>query len=303
MRAIHYEPGRNLLYVGGDFDSIQIPSGIERKRPDNDASCGQPAPDSSLTPQNRCIWERSKIAAYEATTGFLDAGFQGPTSTGAGLIGQGGKTCSSGSTECGTGAVQAIQLSPDKQQLFASGSFSEMDNNKQRNTIMALYADGPDRGQLTPWQPRRRNGIPIFDIKVAANTGMLFVAGGGAGGRAVRWDPQIGSGGHHLPRPGLGRTASTVTPPRSTCPTPSVTGAATSTSSTAAPTAASTPPPSTSTGTSPRTGIRRSTPARACSRSRSCPAGWWSMAGNFSRVNRRPQPGIAVFLADAGRSP
>ena len=34
--------------------------------------------DSVLTPQNRCIWKRSKIVAYEAGTGFLDLGFQGP---------------------------------------------------------------------------------------------------------------------------------------------------------------------------------------------------------------------------------
>jgi hypothetical protein len=25
--------------------------------------------------------------------------------------------------------------------------------------------------------------------------------------------------------------------------------------------------------------------------------------GNFSRVNRRPQPGIAVFMPDAGQEP
>ncbi len=27
VRVVHYEPGLNLLYAGGDFDSIQIPSG------------------------------------------------------------------------------------------------------------------------------------------------------------------------------------------------------------------------------------------------------------------------------------
>ena len=68
---------------------------------------------------------------------------------------------------------------------------------------MALYADGPNRGQLTPWQPQAPgNGIPIFDIKVAGN-GMLFGAGGGAGGRAVRWDPQDRLRRHQLQRPRL----------------------------------------------------------------------------------------------------
>jgi hypothetical protein len=196
VRVVHLEAGLNLLYAGGDFDSIQIPSGGRLRRPDNDAGCGTPQhKDSTLTPQNRCVWKRSKIVAYDARTGVVDPGFQPPTSTGPGLIGQGGKTCSSsGSTTCGTGAVLSIQLSPDKRQLFASGSFSEMDNNDHKNTIMAIYADGPDRGRLTPWQPQAPSGIPMFDAKVDPNTGMLFAAGGGAGGRAVRWDPQIGSG-------------------------------------------------------------------------------------------------------------
>ena len=48
MRVIHYEPGRNLVYVGGDFDSIQIQSSFRAKRPDHDASCGQaPGSDSA----------------------------------------------------------------------------------------------------------------------------------------------------------------------------------------------------------------------------------------------------------------
>ncbi|MDQ1505664.1 MAG: hypothetical protein QOD57_3391, partial [Actinomycetota bacterium] len=88
----------------------------------------------------------------------------------------------------------AIQLSPDHHQLYASGSFSELDGNGHRNTIYAVYADGPNRGKLTPWQPQAPSGIPIFDLKAAAN-GMLFGAGGGAGGRAIRWDPTIGNGG------------------------------------------------------------------------------------------------------------
>jgi hypothetical protein len=197
VRVVHLDPVLNLIYAGGDFDSVQIPSGHRLRRPDNDAGCGTPQhKDSVLTPQNRCVWKRSKIVAYDARTGVVDPGFQGPTSTGPGLIGQGGKACSSsGSNACGTGAVLSLQLSPDRHQLFASGSFSEMDKSGHKNTIMAIYADGPNRGKLTPWQPQAPAGIPIFDAKVDANTSMLFGAGGGAGGRAIRWDPQIGSGG------------------------------------------------------------------------------------------------------------
>lgn len=196
VRVVHHEAGLGLLFAGGDFDSFQIPSGHRLRRPDNDASCGTPQhKDSTLTPQNRCVWKRSKIIALDARTGVIDKGFQPPTSTGAGLIGNGGKTCSSsGDTACGTGAVLSIQFSPDKKQIFASGSFSEMDNSGHKNTIMALYADGPNRGKMTPWQPQAPNGIPIFDAKVEPNSGLLFGSGGGAGGRALRWDPQIGSG-------------------------------------------------------------------------------------------------------------
>jgi Domain of unknown function (DUF5122) beta-propeller len=195
VRAVKYEPTLGLVYIGGDFDSIVIPASARLHRPDNDPSCGTPAHrDSTLLSNNRCVWQRSKLAALNAQTGVVDMGFQGPTSTGPGLIGNGGKTCPQGSSACGTGAVLAIHISPDKHQLYASGSFSELDKSGHRNTIMALYNDGPNRGRLTPWQPQAPAGIPIFDCKVDPNTGWLFGAGGGAGGRALRWDPQIGNG-------------------------------------------------------------------------------------------------------------
>ena len=91
--------------------------------------------------------------------------------------------------------ILAIALSPDKHIIYASGSFSELDKNGHKNTIMALYNDGPNRGRLWPWQPQAPNGIPIFDCKVDKTSGWLFGAGGGAGGRAIRWDPQPGGGG------------------------------------------------------------------------------------------------------------
>ena len=198
-------PGQNLLYAGGDFDSIQIPSGHRLRRPDNDASCGTP-PAQGLhpaRPRTAASGSGPRSSPTTPRTGVVDRGFQGPTSTGPGLIGQGGKACSSGSTTCGTGAVLSIQLSPDKRQLFASGSFSEMDNSEHKNTIMALYADGPNRGKLTPWQPQAPNGIPIFDAKVGPDTGMLF----GRRRRRRRPGHPVGPPDrlrrHQLPRPGL----------------------------------------------------------------------------------------------------
>ncbi|HVW33244.1 MAG TPA: delta-60 repeat domain-containing protein, partial [Acidimicrobiia bacterium] len=197
VRAVRYEPALGLVYIGGDFDSIAIPGSARMHRPDNDQSCGTPAhKDSQLLSNNRCIWARSKLAALDAATGVVDPGFQGPTATGSGLVGQGGKTCSGGGSGCGTGAVLAIGLSPDKHQLYASGSFSELNNSGHRNTIFSIYNDGPNRGKLTPWQPQApAGGIPVFDIKVDPGTGWIFGAGGGGGGRAIRWDPKVGAGG------------------------------------------------------------------------------------------------------------
>ncbi|HEV7534372.1 MAG TPA: hypothetical protein VGP90_01980, partial [Acidimicrobiia bacterium] len=199
VRAVKYDAALGLVYIGGDFDSIVIPSTARLRRPDNDNSCGTPAhKDSTLLSNNRCVWSRSKLAALNAATGVVDMGFQGPQSTGPGLIGNGGKTCTQGSSTCGTGAVLGIALSPDKHTIYASGSFSELDKNGHKNTIMALYNDGPNRGRLWPWQPQAPSGIPIFDCKVDKTTGWLFGAGGGAGGRALRWDPQP-TGGYKEP--------------------------------------------------------------------------------------------------------
>jgi beta-propeller uncharacterized protein DUF5122 len=290
VRVVHYEPTLNLLYAGGDFDSIQIPSGHRLRRPDNDASCGTPQhKDSVLTPQNRCVWKRSKIVAYDSRTGVVDPGFQGPTSTGPGLIGNGGKACSSsGSNACGTGSVLSLQLSPDKKQLFASGSFSEMENNGHKNTIMAIYADGPDRGKLTPWQPQAPAGIPIFDGKVDPNTGMLFGAGGGAGGRALRWDPQIGSGGitYHDPTWAHLFDGDAVSVDVSDTigywggHFDFVDGGAWRRKHGAA------------FDTSEGVFSVEVVPQRMV-----------IYGGNFSRINRRPQPGIGVFLAEPGGKP
>ena len=186
VRSIHVEG--NTVYIGGDFDSVQIPASLG-SRPDNNATCGS-APGSSKI-GNRCVWQRSLLAALDANSGVLNTTFRGPESTGPGLIGQGGKKCTATTTtQCGNGALKAIRFSADKRQLFAAGTFSAI-NGKDHIGMYSIYADGPNRGKLTPWQPKLV--IPIFDIDVAGN-GMLFAAAGGAGGRALRFDPQISGG-------------------------------------------------------------------------------------------------------------
>jgi hypothetical protein len=175
----------NNLFIGGDFDTIQIKS-TQKGRPDN-ANCGT-APGSSQN-GNRCIWQRSKLAILNATTGVLDTGFNGPVSTGPGLVGQGGKLCTGQTTQaCGTGAVKSIQVSADGQFIYLAGTFS---NYGGQVGLLSLFLTGPQAGQPTPWQASVDR--PIFDMKLGPD-GKIYSAGGGAGGRIYAFTPHAGVG-------------------------------------------------------------------------------------------------------------
>jgi len=143
--------------------------------------------------------------------------------------------------------------------------------------------------------------LPLFDIRVGGN-GMLFAAGGGAGGRALRWDPQVGSGGTNYVPPVWSHTFD---------------GDATSVDV------------SDSAGywgghfDFVDGGAYRRKHAAAFDFDGNVAENWDPefdtsegvftvevipnrmvvVAGNFSRVNRRPQPGVAVFLAEPGQKP
>jgi hypothetical protein len=176
----------NNLFIGGDFDTIQIKS-TQKGRPDNNASCGT-TPGSSLN-GNRCVWQRSKLAILNAANGVLDTNFNGPVSTGPGLVGQGGKLCQTNTTQaCGTGAIKSIQVSADGQFIYLAGTFSSYGGQLG---LLSLYLTGPSAGQPTPWQASVDR--PIYDMKLGPD-GKVYATGGGAGGRLYAFTPQVGAG-------------------------------------------------------------------------------------------------------------
>ncbi len=173
----------NTLYVGGDFKEVRV-SGSEQgsNRPDN------PCPAANLNkdcfPQGTggksSRWVRGGlVAAFDGTTGVLEANYnQTPESKGCGLIGQGGKDCGAG-----FGAVKAIVIDPIRGYLYAGGTFSELGGQ------LGLYSANLADGSFTSWQPNI--DFPAFDLDLfkGDNFQTLFVAAGGAGGHLMAYRP------------------------------------------------------------------------------------------------------------------
>lgn len=132
-------------------------------------------------------WSRPGLmAAFDATTGYLDVDFdKTPESVGPGLIGQGGKECTPGMAGCGNGAMKAIVVSADGRYLYGGGTFSDLGGR------LGLIATNRVDGSFTAWQPDVT--IPIFDLDLFKGDGKsLFTAAGGAGGRIERFLPHEG---------------------------------------------------------------------------------------------------------------
>ncbi|MGH9002505.1 MAG: hypothetical protein ACRDYV_05190, partial [Acidimicrobiia bacterium] len=177
----------NTLYVGGDFKEVRV-SGSEQgqNRPDN------PCPAANLnhdcfpqgTSGKSSRWVRGGlIAAFNGTTGVLEANFnQTPESTGCGLIGQGGKDCGAGN-----GAIKAIVIDPGRGYLYAGGTFSDLGGQ------LGMYSARLSDGAFTAWQPDI--DFPAFDLDLfkGDNFQTLFVAAGGAGGHTMAYRPHTGS--------------------------------------------------------------------------------------------------------------
>ncbi|MGH8974126.1 MAG: hypothetical protein ACRD0C_13105 [Acidimicrobiia bacterium] len=177
----------NKLYVGGDFKEVRV-SGTEQgqNRPDN------PCPAANLNkdcfPQGTggksSRWVRGGlVAAFDGSTGVLDATYnQTPESTGCGLIGQGGKDCGAG-----FGAVKAIMIDPLRGYLYASGTFSDLGGQ------LGMYSANLADGSFTSWQPDI--DFPGFDLDLfkGDNFQTLFVAAGGAGGHLMAFRPHSAS--------------------------------------------------------------------------------------------------------------
>ena len=131
---------------------------------------------------------------------------------------------------------------------------------------------------------------------------MLFGAGGGAGGRALRWDPQIGSGGitYHDPvwEHIFDGDATSVDVSESMGYWGGhfdfVDGGAFRRKHAAA---------FDFNGNIAQNWDPEFDTNEGVFTVEVVPGRMVVFAGNFSRVNRRPQPGVAVFLPDAGQTP
>jgi hypothetical protein len=184
----------NTLYVGGDFKEVRISgSDFPGARPDNPCPAGQSdctpicpstKPNCTAAQSKSSKWSRGGlIAAFDATTGFIDPNFdQTPESTGCGLIGQGGKDCG-----IGFGAVKAIVIDPTRGYVYAGGTFSDLGGQ------LGMYSANLGDGSFTSWQPEI--DFPAFDLDLfkGDNFQTLFVAAGGAGGHTMAYRPHTGS--------------------------------------------------------------------------------------------------------------
>ena len=173
----------STLYAGGDFKEVRV-SGSQQgqNRPDN------PCPPANLNrdcfPQGTggksSRWIRhGLIAAFDGTTGVLVPTFnKTPESRGCGLIGQGGNNCGAGN-----GAVKAIVIDAPRGYLYAGGTFSDLGGQ------LGMYAARLSDGAFTPWQPDI--DFPAFDLDLfkGDNFRTLFVAAGGAGGHNMAYRP------------------------------------------------------------------------------------------------------------------
>jgi hypothetical protein len=183
----------NKLYVGGDFKEVRISGSVHGVgRPDNPCPAGQSdcipicpssKPTCTASESKSSRWIRhGLIAALDAATGFVDPDFdKTPESSGCGLIGQGGADCGSG-----FGAVKSIVIDPVRGFLYAGGTFSDLGGQ------LGLFAANLADGSFTAWQPDM--DYPAFDLDLfkGDNFHSLFVAAGGAGGHVIRYLPHDG---------------------------------------------------------------------------------------------------------------
>jgi hypothetical protein len=183
------------VYVGGDFGEVRVSGSVHGQRPDtvNCLAWGGTQPVNEKGNSRSCIYQRSLVAAFEAATGVLDADFVPPVAVDPGLVGQGGKA-----EGTGHGAVKSIAIAKDGSKMWVAGSFSGVVNPAAPETCISnnalrcqagMYVANRADGRLTPWQPRL--SIPIFDIEVwdgDPGGNVAFTAGGGAGGKIQRYN-------------------------------------------------------------------------------------------------------------------
>ncbi|MGH9021517.1 MAG: hypothetical protein ACRDV9_00195 [Acidimicrobiia bacterium] len=144
------------LYAGGDFESVTGPAGR----------------------QDEGTHDRPQLAAFEASTGTL-VDWQPPSNRGGQFVGQTGEHDGGGAN----GVVYSIAVSPDGDQVFASGTFLDFGG---QSGVLAL--DGRT-GDASDWQVGLDIDRPVFDLDLSPSGDVLYMATGGAGGRLYAFEP------------------------------------------------------------------------------------------------------------------
>jgi len=151
----------DTLYFGGSFRRLDI------------GTDGQP----DVIPQP------AQVAAVDATTGVLRAGWPLAENTGGRFVGQAGTP-----TEDGVpGVVYDMAVSGDGKTVFVGGDFLHFGG---QGGVVALDAA---TGAPTAWQPATDHPRPVFGLTVWPGDGAsLIVAAGGKGGSIQFFTPSRG---------------------------------------------------------------------------------------------------------------
>jgi hypothetical protein len=152
----------NTLYFGGSFRKLHIPG------PD-----GRPV----------VIPQAAQVAAVDATTGALRAGFPTAENTGGRFLGHTGTP-----TEDGVpGVVYDMAVTADGKTLYVSGDFLHFGGQG------GLLAINTATGAPAAWQPALDPPRPVFGVTVWPGDGVSVVAAtGGRGGTAQFFTPSKG---------------------------------------------------------------------------------------------------------------
>ena len=135
--------------------------------------------------------DRPGVAAVDASTGALVAGFAPPQNYGGIFETHTGKPVEDSNGSYTPGVVQGLAIPADGQSILVGGSFLHLgtapadDPNHQRGGLVSLDTA---TGALSAWQPVHKR--PVFALTVwAGDHTTVFAAAGGAGGVVEAFQP------------------------------------------------------------------------------------------------------------------
>jgi outer membrane protein assembly factor BamB len=196
--ALAVSPDQQRLYLGGDFSHVAGVSAPKVAAIDLATNTVDPSFKPKVSGRVRALAvsggrlyaggdfhsvagsARPQLAALDATTGAL-LPWTPPANAGGSYVGHMGTP-----TDEGDGFVAALAVSGDGAAVYAGGSFLRFAG---QGGLLALDAA---TGQALPsqWDV----GRPVFALAMSPNGHTFFAAAGGAGGRALAFDPSKPTG-------------------------------------------------------------------------------------------------------------